>query len=144
MSPEAQSHLPEVLLVEDSETDTLMMMKALSQNPRPKNVTSLPDGERALAYLREPKESRPDLIVMDLNLPRKDGWQVLQECKADPALRNIPIVIFTTSRLDQDVERCYALGANSVVAKPFELSPFLHAIHGIEDYWLGLAELKHH
>jgi chemotaxis family two-component system response regulator Rcp1 len=136
----AQEFIPEILVVEDSETDTMLMMKALSHSTRAKNIVSLRDGERAMSYLRERKQLRPDLILLDLNLPKKDGWEVLRECKADPDLRSIPVVVFTTSRLDSDVARCYALGANCVVSKPFELSPFLGAIQGIEDYWLGLAE----
>lgn len=143
MSAATQTRLPEILVVEDSETDSMLMLRALSQSHRQKNVTALPDGERAIGFLRDEREPRPDLILLDLNLPKKDGWEVLQECKSDPVLRGIPIVVFSTSRLDEDVRRCYELGANSVIAKPFELNPFLDAVHDIEDYWLGLAEPEH-
>jgi CheY-like chemotaxis protein len=133
---------PEVLLVEDSESDARMILKALSQSPRRKHITTLSDGDSALVRLRDPRHARPDLIILDLNLPKKDGWEVLRVCKSDPDLMAIPIVILSTTRLDDDIRACYALGANCVVAKPFELNPFLDAVHGIEDYWLGLAELR--
>jgi CheY-like chemotaxis protein len=133
---------PEVLLVEDSDSDTRMILKALSQSPRRKHVTTLADGDSALGYLQDPRHAKPDLILLDLNLPKKDGWDVLKACKSDPALKAIPIVVLSTTRQEDDIQRCYALGANCVVAKPFELNPFLEAVHGIEDYWLGLAELR--
>lgn len=133
---------PEVLLVEDCESDARMILKAFSQSPRRKHITTLADGDSALGYLQDPSQSKPDLILLDLNLPKKDGWEVLKACKSDPELKAIPIVVLSTTRLEDDIQRCYALGANCVVAKPFELNPFLEAVHGIEDYWLGLAELR--
>jgi chemotaxis family two-component system response regulator Rcp1 len=133
---------PEILLVEDSPTDSSIMVRALAQNPRRKHVTTLADGEQAMTHLRAKTEARPDLVLLDLNLPKKDGWQVLAECKNDPFLKAIPIVVFTTSQLLRDVRRCYELGANSVVTKPFDLLTFLQAVQGIEDFWLGIAELK--
>jgi CheY-like chemotaxis protein len=131
----------EVLLVEDSITDTRMVRMALDegQEIRKKNLTSVLDGELAMEYLRSHKDSLPDLILLDLNLPKKDGWEVLAECKSDEQLKSVPIVVFTTSQLDKDVHRCYQLGANSFIAKPFELHLFLKTIRDIENYWLGIS-----
>ena len=130
----------EILLVEDSANDIRMMLLALKLNSREKNVATSVDGEQAMAYLTGREEgSRPDLIILDLNLPKKDGWQVLAECKADPRLKCIPIVVFSTSEMQRDVDRCYALGANSFVTKPFDLDAFQSAVGMIEDFWLGLS-----
>lgn len=132
----------EILLVEDSSTDAKMVLQAMDRNLRRKRVISSMDGEQAMAYLRKQKDgARPALILLDLNMPKKDGWQVLAECKADPALRSIPIVVFTTSQSASDIKRCYDLGANSFVPKPFDLDEFQRAVDLIEDYWLGLSKL---
>jgi chemotaxis family two-component system response regulator Rcp1 len=129
----------EILLVEDSATDARLVSKALAPG-RKKSITTVVDGEQAMAYLHERAGTAlPDLMLLDLNLPKKDGWEVLAECKNDPVLRAVPIVVFTTSQLEREVHRCYELGANSFVAKPFELDPFLRAVKSIEDYWLGLS-----
>jgi CheY-like chemotaxis protein len=130
----------QILLVEDSSTDTTMVLQALRNSTRRKNVVTSIDGDEAMTFLRRDANGvKPDLILLDLNLPKKDGWEVLAECKADPGLKNIPIVVFTTSQLGSEVRRCYELGANSFVAKPFELDQFLSTIQAIEDYWLGTS-----
>lgn len=130
----------EVLIIEDSSTDTKMLLRALNQNNRRKNIITSMDGDQAMNYLHKQQEGmKPDLIILDLNLPKKDGWEVLAECKGDPALRAIPIVVFTTSQLGSEVRRCYEMGANSFVAKPFELESFLNTIQLIENYWLGVS-----
>jgi len=127
----------EVLVIEDSATDTQLVLKALASSQRKKKVVTAMDGGQAMAYLRQsPEGAKPDLVLLDLNLPKKDGWEVLAECKSDPVLRHIPIVVFTTSQLGSEVRRCYELGANSFVAKPFDLSGFMQAIERIENYWL--------
>lgn len=131
----------EILVVEDSLADTKMVLWALDRNKHGKSVVTLIDGDQAMAYLRKREDGFvPSLILLDLNLPKKDGWQVLAECKADPALKGIPIVVFSTSQSESDVKRCYALGANSFISKPFDLDEFQKAIGLIEDYWLGLSE----
>ena len=130
----------EILLIEDSSTDTKMVLRALANSTRRKNVVTSVDGDQAMTYLRKKVDGvKPDLILLDLNLPKKDGWEVLAECKSDPRLKNIPIVVFTTSQQSSEVRRCYELGANSFVAKPFELDAFLETIQSIEDYWLGTS-----
>jgi CheY-like chemotaxis protein len=137
------SELPkEILLVEDSNTDTKMVLQAMDRNVRRKRVVTSLDGEQAMTYLKKQKDgARPSLILLDLNMPKKNGWQVLAECKADPALKSIPIVVFTTSQSASDIKRCYDLGANSFVPKPFDLDEFQRAVDLIEDYWLGLSKL---
>lgn len=130
----------EILLVEDSLSDAKLVAKALDGAKRQTKLRTVSDGEQAVAFLKDAKgEALPDLIILDLNLPRKDGWEVLSECKGDERLREIPIVVFTTTQMARDVQRCYAMGANSFVAKPFELQPFLKAIQAIEEYWLSLS-----
>jgi CheY-like chemotaxis protein len=130
----------EILVVEDSVTDTKMVLWALDKNKHGKSVVTLIDGDQAMAYLRKREDGfEPDLILLDLNLPRKDGWQVLAECKSDPLLKGIPIVVFSTSQAESDIKRCYELGANSFISKPFDLEEFQKAIALIENYWLGLS-----
>src|ERR1041385_6634918 len=131
----------EILLVEDSRSDTKIVLQAMDKNLRRKRVVTSLDGEQAMAYLKKQKDGLgPSLILLDLNLPKKDGWQVLAECKKDPALKSIPIVVFTTSQSGSDIKRCYELGANSFIPKPFELDEFQRAVDLIEDYWLGLSK----
>lgn len=130
----------EILVVEDSSTDQQMMLWALDKNQRKKGVVTLMDGVQAMRYLKTREDGlMPGLILLDLNMPKKSGWEVLAECKGDDNLKSIPIVVFTTSSSAADVKRCYALGANSFVAKPFDLGDFKRAVDLIEEFWLGLA-----
>jgi chemotaxis family two-component system response regulator Rcp1 len=134
------SEAKEILVIEDSVSDTKMVLWALDKNKRGKNVVTLMDGVQAMAYLRNRGDRRkPDLILLDLNMPKKSGWEVLAECKGDADLKSIPIAVFTTSQASSDVKRCYELGANSFITKPFDLEDFKLAIAMIEDYWLGLS-----
>jgi CheY-like chemotaxis protein len=130
----------EVLVVEDTAIDLRMILLALNAGATRKTITALTDGVQAMAHLtRDAPRAMPDLILLDLNLPRVDGWEVLGACKADPALRDIPIVVFTTSQTDSDVKRCYDLGANSFVTKPYDVDAFHAAVGLIERYWLGMS-----
>ncbi|HTB23583.1 MAG TPA: response regulator [bacterium] len=130
----------EVLVVEDTAIDLRMILAALNAGANRKTITAVTDGEQALAHLNlQAHGAKPDLILLDLNLPRIDGWQVLGACKTDPALKAIPVVVFTTSLADSDVKRCYALGANSFVTKPYDMDAFQGAVEMIERYWLGLS-----
>jgi CheY-like chemotaxis protein len=134
------SRTKEILVIEDSASDVKMVLWALDANRLGKNVVTLLDGEQAMAYLRgRTDRDLPDLILLDLNLPKKDGWQVLAECKSEAALASVPIVVFSTSQLPRDAQRAYQLGANSFITKPFELDDFQRSIRLIEDYWLGLS-----
>ena len=127
-------------MVEDSKDDQQMVLWALDKNTRGKSIVTLMDGDQAMIYLRTREDGmKPNLILLDLNMPKKDGWEVLSECKSDPVLKSVPIVVFSTSKRDADIKRCYALGANSFVPKPFDLDGFKRAIEMIENYWLGVS-----
>jgi len=129
--------------VDDNPADLDLEREALSKSVRPSHIASVKDGELALAFLRRQQgyedAPRPDLVVLDLNLPRCDGRQVLAEVKTDPELRTIPIVVFTTSCSRQDIMRSYELGANCYVSKPGSLQDFLSAVQSIEQFWFGCA-----
>jgi CheY-like chemotaxis protein len=130
----------EILLVEDSSSDAKLVMMALNKSSRRKRVISSMNGDEAMEYLKKSKNgTKPHLILLDLNLPKKNGLQVLAECKADASLKCIPVVVFTTSDFGNEAKRCYDLGANSFISKPFDLEAFQRAIELIEDYWLGLS-----
>jgi CheY-like chemotaxis protein len=139
------SPTPEILLVDDSPSDVDLIRDALTASHCLGNVNHVPDGEEAIAFLRHSGQyasaARPDLVILDLNLPRKDGRVVLADCKAEPTLQSIPVVVFTTSHSRLDIVRCYALGANCYVSKPGSLIDFRAAVQSIEKFWLGLAQL---
>jgi CheY-like chemotaxis protein len=132
-----------ILLVEDSPSDAAMTEAALREGRIANEMHTVGDGEQAVAYLRREGAHgdalRPDLILLDLNLPRKDGREVLAEIKADPNLKAIPVVILTTSSAEADVCRAYELYANAYVTKPVGYDAFLEAIHEIEGFWLSLV-----
>jgi len=134
-----------ILLVEDSPSDAAMTIAALREGRILNEMHVAQDGELAMAYLRRqpPFEdaARPDLVILDLNLPRMDGREVLAEVKQDPVLCSIPIVVLTTSSADTDIVRSYQLHANAYVSKPVGFEAFLGAIRGIEDFWLSLVRL---
>src|SRR5579884_2692388 len=135
----------DLLLVEDNPGDVRLTEEALKEGSVAVKLNVVRDGADAVDYLyRRGKfldAARPDLILLDLNLPKKSGREVLSEIKADPDLRRIPVVIMTTSTADQDVARAYSLNANCYVAKPVELDEFFAAVRSIEDFWLRKAVL---
>lgn len=135
----------EVLLVDDNPGDIELTAELLKRSNRFIQVHSVVDGVEAMAFLRcEGKylaALRPHLIVLDLKMPRKDGWSVLGEVKSDCSLKKIPLVIFSTSDSQAEIARCYDLGANSYVAKPPNLNGYTSTIIGIGDYWFGFASL---
>src|ERR671933_2309890 len=123
----------EILLVEDNPGDVRLTIEALRESKVRNNLHIARDGVEALEVLRAGGQSfRPDLILLDLNLPRKDGRQVLAEIKADPRLKTIPVVILTTSRAEQDVLRTYELQANCYITKPVDLDQFITVVKSIE------------
>jgi two-component system, chemotaxis family, response regulator Rcp1 len=134
-----------VLLVEDDPGDVLIAQEALKASELTSKLTVVPDGVEALKYLRREDgyadASRPDLILLDLNLPRKSGHEVLAEVKADPALRKIPVVVLTTSGAAEDVLRSYDLHANVFVTKPVDFDHFTAVIKQIDDFFLTVAQL---
>ena len=137
----------EILLVEDNPGDVRLAIEALRESKVRNNLHVARDGVEALAFLRreQPHDEapRPDLILLDLNLPRKDGRQVLAEIKVDPRLHTIPVVILTTSRAEQDVLRSYELQANCYITKPVDLDQFITVVKSIEDFWLTIVTLPH-
>jgi CheY-like chemotaxis protein len=135
----------EVLLVEDDEGDVLMTREALDEGKVLNRLNVVGDGVEAVAYLRRDgayaDAVRPDLVLLDLNLPRRDGRQVLEEVKNDPDLRRIPIVVLTTSEAEEDVLRSYDLHANCYVTKPVDLEKFITVVQSIDRFWLTIATL---
>lgn len=129
----------EILLVEDNPGDIRLTMEAMKEGRLVLNMSVVNDGVEALAFVHREGEhsgaARPDLILLDLNLPKKDGREVLKEIKGDPNLRQIPVVILTTSEAEQDILRTYDLHANCYVTKPVDLDQFLRVVRLIEDFW---------
>jgi two-component system, chemotaxis family, response regulator Rcp1 len=141
----AMKLLPQVLLVDDNPADVGLAQEALAGGRHQSQISHAADGEEALAFLRRQGRyadvERPDFVILDLNLPRKDGRAVLAEAKSDPDLRTIPIVVFSTSRSMLDIARSYELGANCYVSKPGNLDDYFRALQAIEEFWLGCANL---
>jgi CheY-like chemotaxis protein len=140
-----RSRAVEILLVEDSPGDARLTQEALREGRVPNNLRVVPDGIEALAFLRREGRyaaaSRPDLILLDLNLPRMDGRQVLATIKADESLRRIPVIVLTTSRDERDIRRSYDLHANCYIAKPVDFDQFIDVVRAIEGFWLTIATL---
>jgi CheY-like chemotaxis protein len=135
----------EVLLVEDDPGDVLMTKEAFEEHRLNNRLRVVNDGVEALAYLRQqepyPDAVRPDLILLDLNLPRKDGRQVLHEIKNDESLQHIPVVVLTTSQADEDVLRSYQLHANAYVTKPVDFDQFIKAVQQIDEFFVSVVKL---
>jgi two-component system, chemotaxis family, response regulator Rcp1 len=135
----------EILLVEDSPADVVITQDALTEARVLNSIHVVDDGEAALAFLRKQQPyaaaPRPDLILLDLNLPRKSGREVLAEIKADPALKNIPVVVLTTSRMEEDIWHAYDLHANCYVVKPLDFPAFVQAVQSIRHFWLSVVTL---
>ena len=135
----------EILLVEDNPGDARLTREAFNEGRLLNNLTVVGDGVEALAYLRQQgkygESTRPDLVLLDLNLPKKDGREVLAELKADEHLRTIPVVVLTTSNAKEDVMRAYGSYANCYIKKPVDLDQFLRVVQSIESFWLTLVKL---
>jgi two-component system, chemotaxis family, response regulator Rcp1 len=135
----------DILLVEDNPGDVRLTIEALKEAKVVNRLTTVGDGVDALAYLhrqgRYAGVTRPDLILLDLNLPKMDGRQVLAEIKKDPSLRRIPVVILTTSRAEEDIMRSYDLHANCYITKPVDLDQFMVVVKSIENFWLTIVKL---
>ncbi len=132
-------------MVEDDAGDVQLTKEALKDSKLMIDLQIVEDGERALQFLRRQspfqRSPRPDLILLDLNLPKVDGREVLQRVKSDPVLRTIPIVVVTTSDADADIERSYGLGANCYVTKPIGLDQFIKVVKVIEEFWMTVVKL---
>ena len=137
--------LVEILLVEDNEGDVRLTREALKEGRIRNRLHVVIDGEQALAFLKRQGEysdaPRPDLILLDLNLPRLDGKEVLASIKTDPKLKQIPVVVLTSSRTEQDLMRAYDLHANCYITKPVEFEEFIDVVRSIEDFWLTIVVL---
>jgi two-component system, chemotaxis family, response regulator Rcp1 len=135
----------QILLVEDNPGDVRLAAEALRYLKVRNQLHVVQDGVEAMAFLRREGEymgiPRPDLVLLDLNLPRKDGREVLSEIKLDPDLKRIPVVILTSSAADQDILHAYNLYANCYITKPLDLEQFLRVIRSIEDFWLAVVKL---
>lgn len=136
---------PDILLVEDNPGDLYLISDVFSRSSVPHTIYSVADGEAALAFLQRKGEyalaPHPHLILLDLNLPRKNGMEVLREMKTSERLKIIPVVVFTSSREERDAIDSYKLGASSFVTKPLNLAEFSQAVQSIENFWLKTAQL---
>ncbi|HKI24719.1 MAG TPA: response regulator [Candidatus Sulfotelmatobacter sp.] len=136
---------PEILMVDDNPADIDLTSEVLAQSKGHFHVNAVNDGVEALSFLQRHGKYAgapvPDLVVLDLNLPRKDGCAVLSSIKADPALAKIPVVIFTTSQAEADITRSYKLGANCYLKKPGNLPEFVAVVQSMAEFWLGFASL---
>ena len=134
-----------IFLVEDNQADIRLIQEALKNSSLPHQVVTVRNGMDAMAYLRQEGEYvdalRPDLILLDLNLPRKDGREVLAEIKADPKLKRIPVVVLTTSRNEDDIFQSYDLHVNCYITKSRNLSQLFQIVKGIEEFWLETVTL---
>ncbi|MEV4895643.1 response regulator [Nonomuraea sp. NPDC055795] len=135
----------EVLLVEDDQGDILLTREAFELNKVKNRLHVVNDGEQALAFLRREEgygdAPRPDLVLLDLNLPRMDGMEVLEEVKADATLRSIPVVILTTSEAEEDIIRSYQLHANAYVTKPVDFDQFIRVVRQIDNFFVTVVKL---
>ena len=141
-------HQIEILLVEDNPADVELAQEALEESKLACCLNVVQDGEAALAYLRKkpPYQATtcPDLIILDLNLPKKDGREVLKEIKEDVSLKIIPVVVLTMSRSDEDTLKAYQLHANCYITKPIDFEQFIKVVKSVEDFWFTIVKLPDH
>ena len=135
----------DILLAEDSQTDAELTMEALASGKIRNNVYHVWDGEEAMAFLRREGQFadavRPDLVLLDLNMPKLDGRDVLKEMRADDSLKVIPVVVLTTSSQDKDILESYGLSANNYIVKPVDLTQFFSVIQNVQEFWLKVVKL---
>jgi chemotaxis family two-component system response regulator Rcp1 len=138
-------HPIEILLVEDNPGDARLAKEALKDSKLMNNLYIADDGVEAMNFLHQTgkysKMPRPDLIILDLNLPKKDGREVLAEIKTDDDLKRIPVVILTISKAEEDILKSYNLHANCYISKPIDLDQFMKVVKSIEDFWLTIVKL---
>ena len=148
MNYESQPQPIDILLVEDNAGDVRLTQEVLKDSKVRNNLIVASNGEEALACLRNQGKykgtARPDLILLDLNLPIKDGREVLAQIKADPDLKRIPVVILTTSKAEEDIMKTYNLHANCYVTKPVDLEQFCGVVKSLEDFWLAIVKLPNY
>jgi two-component system, chemotaxis family, response regulator Rcp1 len=147
MSEKPLSDCAEILLVEDSPVDVLLTREAFKHCKLRNNLHVVSDGVEAMDFIRcrgqYAKAPRPDIILLDLNLPKKDGREVLAELKEDPELRTIPVVVLTTSEAEQDILRSYKLHCNCYITKPVDMKQFIKIVQTLEDFWFSIVKLPY-
>lgn len=135
----------EILLAEDNPGDVMLTKKALKQGKLANNLHVVTDGVETLQFLRQEgeyaDEPRPDLVLLDLNMPRKDGQEVLEELQDDPDLRRIPVVVLTSSESEEDIARSYELNANAYLTKPVDFDGFIDIVDRMENFWFKVVKL---
>ena len=135
----------EILLVEDNPGDIRLTTEALKEQKLYNKLNIVTDGVEAMAYLRKEGKysgaTRPDLILLDLNLPRKDGREVLKDIKSDDSLKSIPVVVLTVSKFEEDIIKSYNLHANCYISKPVDLNQFLKVARSIQEFWFTMVKL---
>src|SRR4028119_608162 len=145
MNPITDGRPIEILLVEDSSTDVMLAEEALERAKLRNNLHVVKDGVEAMAFLRKEGKyldvPRPDLVLLDLNMPRKDGREVLAEVKADDDLKSIPVVVLTTSKAQEDVLKAYGLHANCYISKPVDFEQFANVVKAIDQFWFTVVTL---
>jgi len=145
MGKDVSVKMAEILLVEDNPGDVRLTLEASKENKMLNNISVVNDGVEALDFLRRKgiyaNAPRPDLILLDLNLPKKDGREVLSEIKTDNKLKYIPVIILTTSQAEEDIFKAYGLNANCYITKPVDLEQFIKVVKSIEEYWFTIVRL---
>ncbi len=145
MSNQSPASLVEILLVEDNPGDVRLTKEAMKEGKMRNNLSVARDGVEAMAFLRQEGQyadaPRPDVVLLDLNLPKKDGRSVLAEIKADPDLRRIPVVVLTSSKAEEDILNSYDLHANCYVTKPGDLEQFMEVVRSVEGFWVQIVKL---
>ncbi len=135
----------EILMIEDNLSDIVLVREALNEGKVRKKIHAVCDGVQAMDFLYRQGDfaeaPRPDLILLDLNIPRKNGWEVLVEIKADPELCSIPVVVLSTSQEEEDISKSYSSHANCFITKPVTFDGFLEVMRGLEDFWFKLVSL---
>lgn len=130
-----------ILIADDDADDRMFLEEALQKNGYKHAIEFVEDGEELMTRLKHPDFPMPNLLMLDLNMPRKNGFQALQEIKDDPRLRRLPVIIMTTSSADEDVARGYDLGVNSFITKPFNFNRLIEMIGALKTYWLDIVKL---
>ena len=145
MSDNNNTRPVEILLVEDNEGDILLTQEALADSKLCNTLHSVQDGEEAMKFLYNKGDyatkPQPDIILLDLNLPKKDGREVLKELKADDRLKKIPVVVLTTSQSEEDISKMYDLHANCYISKPIDMNQFIKVVQAIQDFWFSIVKL---
>ena len=145
MTSKVNPDIIHILLVDDDPGDVRLTLEALKRSKLYSSIDTVENGEEALAYLRQEgkyaNSPRPDLILLDLNMPRKDGRETLEDIKQDPKLHLIPVVVLTTSSSEADILKSYDLGANCYITKPVDLTQFMKVIHETESFWFAVVKL---